>query len=104
MEKVLAYRNHHFEAKRRPQPALSRHAGKRAQQRGIDQSAVSLVLAYGKREFDSRGGVQYLMTRDSIDILRRVVGTTQQVEALAGVYAVVSAEDDTVITLGHRQA
>jgi hypothetical protein len=99
----VTYGNHNYEAKHRLRPALSRHAGKRAQQRGIDQSAVSLVLAYGKREFDGRGGVRYLMTRDSIDCLRRVVGTTQQVEALAGVYAVVSAEDDTVITLGHRQ-
>lgn len=98
----MTYGNHHYEAKQRPRPAISRHAGKRAQQRGIDQSAVTLVLAYGKREFDGRGGVRYLMTKDSIESLRRVVGTTQQVEALAGVYAVVSAEDDTVITLGHR--
>lgn len=98
----MTYGNHHYEAKRRPRPALSRHAGKRAQQRGIDQSAAALVVAYGKREFDGRGGVRYLMTRESIESLRRVVGTTQQVEALAGVYAVVSAEDDTVITLGHR--
>ncbi|MDF3887906.1 hypothetical protein [Cupriavidus basilensis] len=31
-----------------------------------------------------------------------VVGRTKQVEALAGVYVVVSAEDQTVITMGHR--
>lgn len=42
------------------------------------------------------------MTADSIASLQRAVGHTQRVEALAGMYAVVSAEDSTLITVGHR--
>lgn len=45
-----------------------------------------------------QGRVRYLMTATSLN----VVGRTKQVEALAGVYVVVSAEDQTVITMGHR--
>ena len=101
-ETILTYGNHHYEPTSRQKASLSRHADKRAQQRGIDQVAVPLVLAYGKREFDGRGGVRYVMTDDAMTVLRRAVGRSQQVDALAGVYAVVSAEDQTVITIGHR--
>lgn len=75
---------------------------KGAQKRGIDQSAVRLVMAFGKKKFDGRGGVRYLMTADSMASLCHVVGQTQQVEALAGVYVVVSADGETVITVCHR--
>lgn len=98
---VVTYSNNHYEPTSR-RAALSRHAGKRAQQRGISEASLPLVLAYGKREFDGRGGVRYLMTDEAMGALRRAAGRSQQVEALAGVYAVVSAEDQTVITLGHR--
>ncbi len=100
----MAYGNVNFEPTSLLKAQMSRHADKRAQQRGIDKVSVPLVLAYGKREFDGRGGLRYLMTPDSIATLRRAVGRTQQVEALAGVYAVVSTEDQTVITIGHRHS
>ena len=100
----MTYGNHHYLANRQLKAQLSRHADKRAQQRGIDQVSVPLVLAYGKPEFDGRGGQRYLMTEKAMASLRRAVGKTPQVEALAGVYAVVSTEDPTVITLGHRFA
>jgi hypothetical protein len=103
MENAVTYSNQQFESNSRRQAAgLSRHAGKRAQQRGIDKASVPLVVAYGSREFDGNGGIRYLMTKESMDLLRRAVGRSQQVDALAGVYAVVSAEDQTVITIGHR--
>ena len=95
----MTYGNSDFEPMRRLK--ASRHAEKRAQQRGVEQAALPLLLAYGKREFDGRGGVRYMMTADSVASLRRVVGNTQQVERLAGVYAVVSADDSTVI---HRRS
>lgn len=98
----MTYSNQHYLAARQLTAQLSLHADKRAKQRGIDKVSVPLVLAYGKREYDGRGGLRYLMTADSMALLRRAVGRTQQVEALAGVYAVVSTEDPTVITLGHR--
>lgn len=94
--------NHHFESTRGRRAVLSRHAGKRARQRGVDLGAVPLLLAYGRKEHDGLGGIRYLMTDDAMASLRRAVGHTKQVEALAGVYVVVSATDDTVITIGHR--
>lgn len=101
---AVGYSNANYEATSRRLAQLSRHADKRAQQRCIDKASLPLVLAYGQRDFDGQGGVRYLMTADSIASLRRAVGHTQHVDALAGVYAVVSAEDSTVITVGHRLA
>jgi len=104
MKRVMTYGNGDYEPASRKRALLSKHANKRAQQRGIDHASLPLVLAFGRREFDGRGGVRYLMTADSIASLRRAVGNTRQVDALAGVYAVVSAEDETVITVGHRHS
>lgn len=98
----MSYSNQGFESTRCRRASMSHHADKRAQQRGIDKFALPLLLAYGQREFDGNGGIRYLMTSDSLDTLSRAVGRTKQVEALAGVYAVVSAADQTVITMGHR--
>lgn len=81
---------------------LSRHATVRAQQRGIKTASIPLVLAYGQKEFDGHGAVRYLMTTEAVASLQKAVGRTPQVEALAGVYAVVSVEDERVITIGHR--
>ena len=81
---------------------LSKHAQKRSAQRGISKQCLPLLLGFGEPEYDGRGGIRYLMTADSIKRLRGAVGTTQQVENLAGAYAVLSVEDQTVITLGHR--
>lgn len=91
-----------FVSARSRRMSVSQHANKRAQQRGIDKAALPLLLAYGRREFDGKGGIRYLMTSDSLNTLSRAVGRTKQVEALAGLYAVVSATDQTVITMGHR--
>jgi hypothetical protein len=60
------------------------------------------VVAFGEKEHDNRGGVRYLMTAKALENLRRVVGNSQKVDALAGVYAVVSANDPTIITVAHR--
>lgn len=101
---AVGYSNQDYQSTSRRLARLSRHADKRAQQRCIDKASLPLVLAYGQREFDGKGGIRYLMTSDSVASLQRAVGRTQQVEALAGVYAVVSTEDNTVITVGHRCA
>ncbi|MBL0419735.1 hypothetical protein JI739_05165 [Ramlibacter sp. AW1] len=82
---------------------LSRHASKRASQRAITQDCVPLILAYGERSHDGRGGVRYLLTQRSMASLGRAIGHSQRLEALAGCYAVVdAANEQTVITLGHR--
>ena len=81
---------------------LSRHARVRAQQRAIPTKCAPLVQAYGRREFDGRGGVRYLMTREALSVLESIVGRSPQLDRLAGVYIVVSAVDGTLITMGHR--
>ena len=91
-----------FEPTSLAKKTLSKHAQKRSAQRGISTQCLPLLLGFGEREYDGRGGIRYLMTADSINRLRGAVGTTQKVENLAGVYAVLSVEDQTVITLGHR--
>lgn len=98
----MAHSNEGFEPVRRRRVAMSRHADKRAQQRGIDKGALPLLMAYGDSKYDGNGGIRYEMTNTALNNLRRVVGHTQQVEALAGVYAVVSVDDQTIITMGHR--
>lgn len=95
--------NVQYELHGRRKIELSRHASKRARQRAITQDCVPLILAYGERSHDGRGGVRYLLTQRSMAALGRVVGHSQRLEALAGCYAVVDAVDEqTVITLGHR--
>lgn len=42
------------------------------------------------------------MTKDAIATLEEVVGRSASLERLAGVYIVVSADDGTLITIGHR--
>lgn len=100
----MGYSNEDYQANSRRLARLPRRADKRAQQRCIVKASLPLVLAYGQREFDGKGGIRYLMASDSVASLQRAVGRTQQVEAPAGVYAVVSTEDNTVITVGHRGA
>ena len=95
--------NAHYVPSRRQKIELSRHAAKRSQQRAIPSEAVPLLLAYEKRSHDGRGGVRCMMTHTSLAALARAVGHSQRLDALAGAYAVVSADDErAVITVGHR--
>lgn len=98
----MAIGNAHIEPKSRMKREMSLHAQKRGCQRGIPPGSVNLVVAFGEPEHDNRGGIRYLMTDKALDNLRRVVGTSQKVDALAGIYAVVSATDSTIITVSHR--
>lgn len=83
---------------------MSLHAQKRGCQRGISPGSAALVVAFGEKEHDNRGGFRFLMTAKAMEALRRVVGNSQKVDALAGVYAVVSATDPTIITVAHRHS
>lgn len=75
----------------------------RSQQRAIAVEALPLMLAYGERSHDGRGGVRYMMTHTSLAAVARAVGHSQWLDSLAGAYAVVSADDErAVITVGHR--
>jgi hypothetical protein len=70
--------------------------------RGISSSCVALILAFGTQEHEGQGGIRYLMTTSAMEKLFATLGRTQQIARLAGQYAVVSAADSTVITVGHR--
>lgn len=86
---------------RKPQP--SSHGVKRSQQRGVGQECIPLILAYGERSHDGRGGIRYMLTKRSIAKLEAAVGRSQRVDQLQGCYAVVSTDDEKrVITVGHR--
>lgn len=98
----MAIGNAHYLPTSRTKRELSLHAHKRGYQRGISAASAALVVAFGEMEHDNHGGVRYLMTVKALEKLRSVVGNSQKVDALAGVYAVVSANDSTIITVAHR--
>ena len=76
----------------------------RTAQRAISPLVLPLITSYGKREFDGRGGVRYMLTSSTHRQLVRAVGDTPQVRALAGCFVVLDAlSQSTVITCGHRQ-
>ncbi len=98
-----AYGSHDCPSRSSCDERLTRHASRRAQQRAISKACIPLIRAYGRRQYDGRGGVTYLMTYGAIDELVRAVGRTPAIERLEGVYIVVDADDEkAVITVGHR--
>jgi hypothetical protein len=92
-----------FVSNRHHRIQMTRHAEKRAQQRGFRGDAVQLIRTFGDRAHDGQGAVRYSMTDRAMKRVVRSIGRTQQIDALAGAYVVVAAEDETtVITVSHR--
>jgi hypothetical protein len=82
---------------------MTRHAEKRSAQRGFNRDSVELIRAFGERSHDGHGGIRCLMTREAVERLGNVLGRSQRLDALAGAYVVLSADDDAVvITASHR--
>jgi hypothetical protein len=101
----MAHTNIAFESSRYSRILHSKsslHAATRVKQRGLNQGCVSLILAFGVKEHDGLGGIRYMMTTSAMEKLFAATGRTNQTASLAGTYAVVSATDSTVITVGHR--
>lgn len=95
--------NFAFESNKFKRAIMTRHAHKRSAQRGFTRDSVELIRTFGERCHDGQGGIRCLMTRAAVDRLVVVLGRSQQLEALAGAYVVVSADDDAVvITASHR--
>lgn len=102
-EKPVPQSNATFQSTRHKKAQLSRHAQRRAQQRGISADLVPLISCYGDRTHDGEGGIRCLMTPGAMAKLIRAVGHSQRIDALAGTYIVISAEDESqVITVAHR--
>ena len=81
---------------------LSRHAQKRCQQRALGADVVPIITAFGEASHDGCGGIRYLMTDKAMTRLVRTLGRNQHIDGLASAYVVVSADESTVITVGHR--
>jgi hypothetical protein len=81
---------------------VTKHAAKRLQQRGISERQLSVILTFGVKQHDGDGAVRYLMTQSAVKRVCSVLGRTPQIDRLEGMYAVVSASDEAVITVGHR--
>lgn len=83
--------------------SLTQHAAKRAQQRGFRPDTVQLIKAFGDRAHDGRGAVRYLMSERAMKKMTQAIGRNQLIDALAGAYVVVAADDESlVITVSHR--
>ena len=83
-------------------PALSRHAAIRSQQRGIPPHAIDYLLAFGREQHDHRGAVVLLLDRTATKRLSRTAGLRgSELDKLRGLYAVV-AGNGRVTTVGHR--
>lgn len=98
----MSQSNFAYTSNRQRKYELTRHAKKRSEQRGVCEGVVPLLTAFGDASHDGFGGIRYVMTDQALERLKRVLGRNQTIDGLAGVYAVVSANDGQVITLGHR--
>lgn len=92
-----------FESNKFKRAIMTRHAKQRSAQRGFTRDSLELIRVFGERSYDGQGGIRCLMTRASVERLGCVFGRSQKLEALAGAYVVISADDDAVvITASHR--
>ena len=92
-----------YESNKLKRAIMTRHAQKRSAQRGFSTDSVELIRTFGERSHDGHGGVRCLMTRSAVERLGNMLGRSQRLDALAGAYIVLSAEDDAVvITASHR--
>jgi len=82
------------------------HGEIRQQQRGIPSVIVDLVLKYGSREYDHRGGVVKYLNRRGRKVIEQNMGSdfVKRHSDQMNVYVVQSATDGRVITCGHRYA
>lgn len=83
------------------EPALTRHAQARMQQRAIRAEALERLLEFGREAFDHHGGVVLFFDKAAKRRLSRVAPGAKDVNRLARCYAVLSPAGE-VITVGHR--
>jgi hypothetical protein len=95
--------NANFDSIARRKIELSQHAKKRGQQRGITSESVKLIIAFGEQTYDGKGGIRLTMTERAMIRLERTFGFSKKIQALAGDYVVIDANNnETVITVSHR--
>lgn len=84
------------------QPAITRHAQARMQQRAIRADALERLLEFGREAFDHRGCVMLYFDKAAHRRLARAAPGAKDLDRLARCYAVLSPGGE-VITIGHRQ-
>lgn len=83
------------------QPALTRHAQARMQQRAIRADALEALLDFGREAFDHHGSVVLYFDKAARRRLARAAPGAKDLERLARCYAVLSPGGE-VMTVGHR--
>lgn len=93
----------------RPRPAtappqLTRHATRRLQQRGIPGWFLELLVHHGKARHDGHGVVIHTVDQAARRRLLDCLGPKAyaSAERYFGVYAVVAADDQAIVTAAHR--
>ena len=81
---------------------LTRHAQARAQQRGISQEIIDLLLSYGKSEYDKRGGKIVYFNNACRKRISRILGVDviRSLGKKLNAYLVLCGDD--VVTVGWR--
>ncbi len=84
---------------------MSKHATVRAQQRGIRQSVLDLILSLGDRKVRVAGGLWAVsMSNHRAAELRRAGVSAQEIERVQGINAIVNLDRMVVVTVEHAVA
>jgi hypothetical protein len=83
---------------------MTRHAGRRAKQRGVPPVVIDWLIGYGVTVFDGRGGVVRYFDRRAVRRLQRDYGRflLRRMSEYLRCYMVESSADGIVITVGKR--
>jgi len=84
------------------QDLKTKHAEARMQQRAIPPLMVDLLHRYGREDYQNGSSICYLDKRGSQRALKALRETLDRFEKLSNTYVVLSADDGTEITIGHR--
>ena len=82
----------------------TRHATKRAQQRGIPPLITAWLLDYGEEVFDGNGGIIRYFARQGIRRMEREIGQAplKRMSEYLRCYLVQGNRDGAIITVGKR--
>lgn len=80
---------------------LTTHATVRAQQRGLKHFTLDLLMRFGKRVHDHRGGCIVIFDKHAKDRITRSLGKSAA-QLKLDAYAVIDPEYRTMVDCGHR--
>jgi hypothetical protein len=77
----------------------TKHAKTRQQQRGIKNETVDLLLQYGKKTYKNNGTAVLCFPRC---IQTKLVQEHKDIKNLISAYALITTNENRIITVGHR--